>query len=62
MAKHKGRAYIAEGRSQDDTNSDEEPVQSNYAYALMANTIEESQISLDTFVMTCLMLITKGYK
>ena len=41
------RAYIAEGKSQDDTDSDDEPVQSNYAFALMADKIEEtpSQVS-----------------
>ena len=42
VAKHKGRAYIAEGKSWDDTDSDDEPVQSNYAFALMADTVEES--------------------
>ena len=42
VAKHKGRVYIYEAISWDDTNSDVEPVQSNYAYALMADMIEES--------------------
>lgn len=41
MDKQKGRAYIDEGKMWDDTDSDEEPIQSNYAYALMADTAIE---------------------
>ena len=52
MAKHKGRAYSAEEKSWDDTNSDEERIQRNYGCALVADTIKEtlSQVSPDMSV------------
>ena len=62
MAEHKGRAYIAKEKSWGDTNFDEEPVQSNYACALMVDTIKEtlSQVSPDTCLLTtCLLMIIK---
>ena len=48
MAKHKGDAYIIEGKSWNDTCSNDEPA---YTYVLMVDTAEESQsqVSPDIF-------------
>lgn len=57
--KHKGRAYIAEGRSWDDTDSDEEEYGN---LAMMADSSEESPDSSQVPILTTLDLSLAEYK
>ncbi|MGI4673524.1 zinc finger CCHC domain-containing protein, partial [Klebsiella pneumoniae] len=57
--KHKGRAYIAEGRSWDETDSDEEEYGN---LAMMADSSEESLESFQVPILTTIDLSLAEYK
>ena len=59
VAKHKGRAYIAEGRSWDDTDSDEEEYGN---LALMADSLEELSPSSQVPILTTIDMSISEYK
>ena len=60
MAKHQGRAYIAEGKSWDDSESDDEEVYVNFA--LMADSSEASPQSSQVSFMTSIDMSLSEYK